>query len=97
MATSRRAPTKSQKKDLPRQQSFDPSSQPRYAMKMTNPLADPAEFERLRPSLKQDTTWKYIIIEAQSWDGTAEENVAKWTRIMGGEEMAPEESKMEEV
>jgi hypothetical protein len=45
---------------------------------ITNPFANRTELEALRQSFTQEPNWIATVIENESWDGTAEENAAKW-------------------
>jgi hypothetical protein len=48
----------------------------------TNPITNPSELEAVMRSARQEPNWKAAVIEGQSWEGTAEENIAKYRRVM---------------
>jgi hypothetical protein len=47
-----------------------------------DPIANPSELEALMHSARQQTNWKATVIEGESWEGNAEENTAKYQRVM---------------
>ena len=47
-----------------------------------DPIANPSELEAVMRSARQQPNWKAAQIEGESWDGTAEENISKYQRIM---------------
>lgn len=49
----------------------------------TNPFANPAELQSLKDSFSRQPNWKASVLEGETWEGTAEENVKKWQRLMG--------------
>lgn len=51
-------------------------------MMMTNLFNDPVELERIRYLATQQPNWKATEIEGQTWEGTAEENLIKYQRIV---------------
>ena len=48
----------------------------------TNPFANPADLEALKQSFTQQPNWKAAVVEGETWEGSAEENIAKWRAIM---------------
>jgi len=51
-------------------------------MTFTNPFANPSELEAIMRSSRQQPNWRAAVMEGESWEGTAEENVKKYQRIM---------------
>ena len=47
-----------------------------------DPIANPSEFEAVMRSARQQPNWKAAQIEGESWEGTAEENISKYQKIM---------------
>ena len=47
-----------------------------------DPMANPSDFEELMRSSRQQPNWKATVIEGESWEGSAEENIAKYQRVM---------------
>lgn len=52
-------------------------------MRLQNPFANPGHLEGLRKIYQTLPNWIAAEVEGQTWDGTAEENAAKWRRITG--------------
>lgn len=52
-------------------------------------MANPSELEAIMRSARQQPTWKAAIIESQTWDGTAAENIAKYERAMAADNLGP--------
>jgi len=50
----------------------------------TDPFANPADLEALVASFPKQPSWKAAVREGETWDGTAEENIAKWQGLTGG-------------
>jgi len=48
----------------------------------TNPFANPAELRDLKRSFAQQPNWKAALVEGESWEGSAEENIAKWRGLV---------------
>jgi hypothetical protein len=48
----------------------------------TNPMTNPSELEAVIRSARQQPNWKAAVIEGESWEDTAEENIAKYRRVM---------------
>ena len=48
----------------------------------TNPFNNPSELEAIMRSSREQPNWKAAVREGQSWEGTAEENMEKYQRIM---------------
>ena len=44
-----------------------------------NPMINPSELEAVLHSTLQQPNWKAAVIEGESWEGTAEENIVKYT------------------
>ncbi|KZP31232.1 hypothetical protein FIBSPDRAFT_945258 [Athelia psychrophila] len=59
---------------------LDTDTQPKV-LHMTNPFANPAGLAALKHSFAEQANWKAAQLEGESWEGTAEENVAKWHAI----------------
>ena len=47
-----------------------------------NPMTNPSELEAIMCSAHQQPSWKAAVMEGESWEGTAEENTAKYLRIL---------------
>jgi hypothetical protein len=50
---------------------------------LTNPFANVAELDTLKRSFAQQPNWKAAVVEGESWDGTAQENISKWKGLVG--------------
>jgi len=50
----------------------------------TNPFANPAELHAMKHSFSQQPNWKAAVVEGETWEGTAEDNIAKWQGLVGG-------------
>ena len=48
----------------------------------TNPMTNPSELQAVIRSARQQPNWKAAVIEGESWEGTAEENIMKYQRVM---------------
>lgn len=48
----------------------------------SNPFTNPPELEAIMRSSREQPNWKAAEMEGESWEGTAEENVEKYQRIM---------------
>lgn len=48
----------------------------------TNPFANPTELQSLKDSFSKQPNWKAAVLEGETWEGTAEENVDKWKRLI---------------
>jgi HNH endonuclease len=48
---------------------------------LTNPFANPSQLESLKRNFSQQPNWTASLIEGESWEGTAEENIMKWRNI----------------
>ena len=49
----------------------------------TNPFANPAELQAMKRSFAQQPNWKATVVEGETWEGNAEENIAKWRGLVG--------------
>ena len=49
----------------------------------TNLFANPAELRAMKHSFSQQPNWKAAVVEGETWEGSAEENIAKWGRLVG--------------
>jgi hypothetical protein len=49
----------------------------------TNPFANPAELQAMKRSFVEQPNWKAAMVEGESWEGSAEENIAKWRGLVG--------------
>jgi hypothetical protein len=49
---------------------------------ITNPFDNPDELEALRRSFKEQINWTTAVVESESWQGTAEENILKWKTLV---------------
>jgi len=47
-----------------------------------DPMANPSELEAIMRSARQQPNWKAAVIEGESWEGTAEENIVKYRQVM---------------
>jgi hypothetical protein len=45
-------------------------------------MTHPSEVEEVMRSARQEPNWKTAVIEGESWEGTTEENVAKYLRLL---------------
>jgi len=52
----------------------------------TNPFSNPAELQVMKDSFAKQPNWKAAVIEGETWEGTAEENINKWQELMGPHE-----------
>ena len=50
---------------------------------LTNPFANPAELQALKRSFAEQPNWKAAVVEGESWEGNAEENMEKYRRMTG--------------
>jgi hypothetical protein len=50
---------------------------------MANPFANPAQLAALKESFHQQPNWKAAVVEAETWEGSAEENILKWKKLAG--------------
>ena len=55
---------------------------PDLIMTFNNPFTNPSELEAIMRSSRQQPNWKAAEMEGESWEGTAEENMEKYKRIM---------------
>jgi hypothetical protein len=53
-----------------------------------NPMTNPAELEAVMYSARQQPNWKAAMMEGESWEGTAEENIEKYQQIMSSSDTA---------
>jgi len=47
----------------------------------TNPFTNPVALEALKQSSAKQPNWKAAIKEGTTWEGNADENVAKWRKL----------------
>jgi hypothetical protein len=47
-----------------------------------NPMTNPSELEGVMRLARQQPSWRAAVIECESWDGTTEENIAKYLRVL---------------
>jgi len=47
----------------------------------TNPFANPTELEALKKSFAEQPNWRAAVKEGTTWEGTADENAAKWREL----------------
>ena len=52
----------------------------------TNPFSNPTELQAMKDSFSKQPHWKPAVIEGETREGTAEENVNKWRGLMGHHE-----------
>jgi len=57
------------------------STSPPQMLIFTNPFANVVELEALKRDFAQQPNWKASLVEGESWEGTAEENIAKWKNL----------------
>jgi hypothetical protein len=60
-----------------------PAGQQPKTFTPTNPFASPTELQSLKDSFSKQPNWKAAVLEGETWEGTAEENVNKWQRLVG--------------
>jgi hypothetical protein len=51
-----------------------------------NPMTNPSELEGIMRFARQQPSWRAAVIEGESWDGTTEENIAKYLRVLPSSE-----------
>jgi hypothetical protein len=51
---------------------------PHRTMTLSNPFSNLIELEALKHSFAEQPNWKAAVVEGESWEGTAEENIAKY-------------------
>jgi hypothetical protein len=56
------------------------TSPPKFLI-FTNPFANVVELEALKRDFAQQPNWKASLVEGESWEGTTEENIAKWQKL----------------
>lgn len=49
----------------------------------TDPFANPVELDALKRSFAVQPNWKAAVVEGESWEGNAEQNTAKYRRLVG--------------
>ena len=47
----------------------------------TDPFTNPASLKALKQSFAEQPNWKATVMENTTWEGTADENAAKWRRL----------------
>ncbi|KAF5386029.1 hypothetical protein D9615_002642 [Tricholomella constricta] len=61
---------------------LQPSSQePATSITFMDPMANPAELEAIMCSARQQPNWRAAMIEGETWEGTAIENIEKYNRL----------------
>lgn len=51
----------------------------------TNLFANPAKLQAIKHSFSQEPNWKATVVEGETWEGTAEDNIEKWRGLgLGG-------------
>ena len=50
----------------------------------TNLFANPGKLRSIKHSFSQQPNWKAVIVEGETWEGTAEDNMEKWRGLVGG-------------
>jgi hypothetical protein len=38
----------------------------------------------MKRSFSQQPNWKAAVVEGETWEGTAEDNIEKWVKLVGG-------------
>ena len=46
-----------------------------------NPFTNPASLKALKKSFAKQPNWKAAVMEGTTWEGNANENVAKWRKL----------------
>jgi hypothetical protein len=59
----------------------DTSTAPK-SITFVNPMTNPSELKAIIDSAQQQPNWKAAVVEGESWEGTAEENIAKYKRVL---------------
>jgi hypothetical protein len=54
----------------------------RTTITFRDPITNPSELEAIMRSARQQPSWKAAVIEGESWEGTAEENTAKYLQLL---------------
>jgi hypothetical protein len=60
----------------------DPNASGNF-MTFTNPFSNPVELDSLKRSFAVQPNWKAAVVEGESWEGNAEQNTAKYRRLVG--------------
>lgn len=47
----------------------------------TNPFTDPTALQALKESFAEQPNWKAAVMEGTTWEGSADENAAKWRKL----------------
>ena len=47
----------------------------------TNPFTDPAALQALKEFFAEQPNWKAAVREGTTWEGSADENAAKWRKL----------------
>jgi hypothetical protein len=58
------------------------STPPPKFLIFTNPFANVVELEALKRDFAQQPNWKASLVEGESWEGTTEENIAKYQKLV---------------
>ena len=46
-----------------------------------NPFTDPTALQALKESFAEQPNWKAAVMEGTTWEGSADENAAKWCKL----------------
>jgi len=57
------------------------SSRPTGVFIPLNPFTHPTVLQGLKESFQQQPNWKAAVMEGETWEGTADENAAKWRKL----------------
>ncbi|KAH8823148.1 hypothetical protein DL96DRAFT_1616802 [Flagelloscypha sp. PMI_526] len=63
--------------------SNEPSSSSAQFVTFTHPLASPEMLEEMVRRQRTENTWKACVMEGTSWEGTTQENIDKYSRLIG--------------
>jgi len=61
----------------------------------TNLFANPEKLSAMKRSFSQQPNWKAAVVEGETWEGTAEDNVEKWQGLVGENLEGTAEDKIE--
>jgi hypothetical protein len=50
---------------------------------LMNPFANIVELDVLKRSFAVQPNWKAAVVEGESWEGNAEDNIVKYRRLVG--------------
>jgi hypothetical protein len=60
---------------------YDPNASSNF-MTFTNPFANPVELDALKRSFAAQPNWKAAVREGESWEQSADDNTAKYRRLV---------------